>query len=135
MIKIYGMPTCPYCEFVHKQIIGREDEFQFIDIWKERLLILLSEPVTSRDGNEWEWSLYKRPLCSYTDTSLISYKSQIRCRPLSDPIREAVWYSDIRKGIQDSDRSPGLPVARRDHSPGLPVAREGGTTCLQDMTE
>jgi glutaredoxin-related protein len=34
MIKIYGMPTCPYCEFVHKQIIGREDEFQFIDIGK-----------------------------------------------------------------------------------------------------
>ena len=32
MIKIYGMPSCPYCDYVHKQIIGREDEFRFIDI-------------------------------------------------------------------------------------------------------
>ena len=32
MIKIYGMPTCPYCDYVHEQIIGREDEFRFIDI-------------------------------------------------------------------------------------------------------
>ena len=29
MIKIYGMPSCPYCEYVHKQIKGREKEFQF----------------------------------------------------------------------------------------------------------
>ena len=28
MIKIYGMPTCPYCDFVHEQIKGREDEFE-----------------------------------------------------------------------------------------------------------
>ena len=27
MIKVYGMPTCPYCEYVHEQIVGREDEF------------------------------------------------------------------------------------------------------------
>ena len=26
MIKIYGMPSCPYCEYVQKQIVGREDE-------------------------------------------------------------------------------------------------------------
>ena len=26
MIKIYGMPTCPYCDFVHEQIKGRERE-------------------------------------------------------------------------------------------------------------
>ena len=32
MIKIYGMPSCPYCEFVQQQIKGRENEFQFIDI-------------------------------------------------------------------------------------------------------
>ena len=32
MIKIYGMPTCPDCAYVHEQIIGREDEFQYIDI-------------------------------------------------------------------------------------------------------
>ncbi len=24
MIKIYGMPTCPYCDYVHEQIKGRE---------------------------------------------------------------------------------------------------------------
>ncbi len=32
MVKIYGMPTCPYCDFVHKQIAGREDEFLYINI-------------------------------------------------------------------------------------------------------
>ena len=32
MIKIYGMPTCPYCDYVHAQIAGREDEFQYINI-------------------------------------------------------------------------------------------------------
>jgi len=32
MIKIYGMPTCPYCDFVHKQIEGRKDEFEYINI-------------------------------------------------------------------------------------------------------
>ena len=26
MIKIYGMPSCPYCEYVQKQIVGRENE-------------------------------------------------------------------------------------------------------------
>lgn len=28
MIKIYGMPTCPYCDYVHEQIKGREDELE-----------------------------------------------------------------------------------------------------------
>ena len=32
MIKIYGMPTCPYCDYVHEQIRGREDEFEYINI-------------------------------------------------------------------------------------------------------
>ena len=32
MIKIYGMPTCPYCDYVHEQIKGREDEFMYINI-------------------------------------------------------------------------------------------------------
>ena len=32
MIKIYGMPTCPYCDYVHEQIKGRENEFQYINI-------------------------------------------------------------------------------------------------------
>ncbi len=32
MIKIYGLKTCPYCDYVKEQITGREDEFQYIDI-------------------------------------------------------------------------------------------------------
>ena len=32
MIKIYGMPTCPYCDYVHEQIKGREDEYEYINI-------------------------------------------------------------------------------------------------------
>ena len=32
MIKIYGMPTCPYCDFIHEQIVGRENEFEYINI-------------------------------------------------------------------------------------------------------
>ena len=32
MIKIYGMPTCPYCDYVFEQIRGREDEFEYINI-------------------------------------------------------------------------------------------------------
>ena len=34
MIKTYGMPSCPYCDYVHEQIIGRENEFEYIDISK-----------------------------------------------------------------------------------------------------
>ena len=32
MIKIYGMPTCPYCDYFHEQIKGRESEFEYINI-------------------------------------------------------------------------------------------------------
>ncbi len=32
MIKIYGMPTCPYCDYIHEQIQGRESEFTYINI-------------------------------------------------------------------------------------------------------
>ena len=32
MIKIYGMPSCPDCEYVHHQIENRSDEFESIDI-------------------------------------------------------------------------------------------------------
>ena len=32
MIKIYGMPICPYCDYVEEQIRGREDEFEYINI-------------------------------------------------------------------------------------------------------
>lgn len=33
MIKVYGMPTCPYCEYIHQQIEGNPD-FLYIDIGK-----------------------------------------------------------------------------------------------------
>ena len=32
MIKVYGMPTCPYCDYVHEQIKDRTDEFEYINI-------------------------------------------------------------------------------------------------------
>lgn len=32
MIKIYGMPTCPYCDYLEEQIKGRENEFEYINI-------------------------------------------------------------------------------------------------------
>ena len=32
MIKIYGMPTCPYCDYIYDQIKGRGDEFEYINI-------------------------------------------------------------------------------------------------------
>lgn len=32
MIKIYGMPTCPYCDYINEQIKGRESEFEYINI-------------------------------------------------------------------------------------------------------
>ena len=32
MIKIYGMPTCPYCDYIHEQIQGLESEFEYINI-------------------------------------------------------------------------------------------------------
>ena len=32
MIKIYGMSTCPYCDYIHEQIKNREDEFEYINI-------------------------------------------------------------------------------------------------------
>jgi glutaredoxin-related protein len=32
MIRIYAMPTCPYCDYIHEQVKGREDEFEYINI-------------------------------------------------------------------------------------------------------
>lgn len=32
MIKVYVMPTCPYCDFLDDQLKGREDEFEVINI-------------------------------------------------------------------------------------------------------
>ncbi len=32
MIKIYGLKTCPYCDYIKEQIKGKEDKFLYIDI-------------------------------------------------------------------------------------------------------
>lgn len=32
MIRIYGLKTCPYCDYVKAQLDGKEDKFQYIDI-------------------------------------------------------------------------------------------------------
>ena len=32
MIKIYGLKTCPYCDYIKEKIVGQEDKFQYIDI-------------------------------------------------------------------------------------------------------
>jgi glutaredoxin-related protein len=29
---MYGMPKCPYCDYIYEQIKGREDEFEYINI-------------------------------------------------------------------------------------------------------
>ena len=49
MIKIYGMPTCPYCDYIHEQIKGREDEFEYIDISKH--IRYLGAFIRMRDTN------------------------------------------------------------------------------------
>ncbi len=30
MIKIYGLHTCPYCDFLQPQIQGKEDQYKYI---------------------------------------------------------------------------------------------------------
>lgn len=47
MIKIYGMPTCPYCEYVDKQVEGN-DKFKIIDIGSN--VHYLSEFMHLRDS-------------------------------------------------------------------------------------
>lgn len=32
MIKIYGMPTCPYCDYIYEQVKDRKEEFEYINI-------------------------------------------------------------------------------------------------------
>ena len=50
MVTVYGMPTCPHCSFVEKQIEGNEN-FRFVDIGahvknlKEFLRIRDNSPV------------------------------------------------------------------------------------------
>ena len=49
MIKIYGMPSCPDCEYVHHQIENRSDEFESIDIGEH--VKNLKEFMHLRDNN------------------------------------------------------------------------------------
>ena len=35
MIKIYGMPTCPYCDYVYEQIKERTDGFLSIRLTRD----------------------------------------------------------------------------------------------------
>lgn len=49
MIKIYGLPTCPGCDFVHEQVQGREDEFTFINIGSH--VMKLKEFMRLRDSH------------------------------------------------------------------------------------
>lgn len=32
MIKIYGLSTCPYCDYIYEQVKDRKDEFEYINI-------------------------------------------------------------------------------------------------------
>ena len=49
MIKIYGMPSCPDCEYVHHQSENRSDEFEPIDIGEH--VKNLKEFTHLRDNN------------------------------------------------------------------------------------
>ena len=49
MIKVYGMPSCPDCVNVERQIAGREDEFEFINIGKH--VRYMKEFIRMRDGS------------------------------------------------------------------------------------
>lgn len=48
MIKIYGMKTCPYCEYVDKQVEG-DDRFKVIDIGTD--IRYMHEFIHLRDTN------------------------------------------------------------------------------------
>ena len=49
MIKIYGMPTCPYCDYVYEQVKERTAEFQYINIGEN--ISYLSAFMRLRDTN------------------------------------------------------------------------------------
>ena len=51
-VKVYGMPTCPYCDYVHEQIVGREDEFEYINIGENIRNTGRSLMVFSADGTD-----------------------------------------------------------------------------------
>lgn len=47
MIKIYGMPSCPDCAFIKEQIVGKEPEYNYVDIGSH--VKLLKEFLQLRD--------------------------------------------------------------------------------------
>ena len=49
MIKIYGMNTCPDCEYLYDQIKGRENEFEYIHV--EEHVKKLKEFLKIRDNS------------------------------------------------------------------------------------
>lgn len=49
MVKIYGLPTCPYCDYIHEQVKGRENEFEYINIGEH--VRNMSAFVRLRDSN------------------------------------------------------------------------------------
>ena len=49
MIKIYGLHTCPYCDFLQPQIAGKEDKYQYIDIGTH--VRYMHEFMDMRDNN------------------------------------------------------------------------------------
>ncbi len=50
MIKVYGMETCPGCQAVKPQLLGREDEFEYVDIGSH--VRLLKEFLRLRDTRD-----------------------------------------------------------------------------------
>lgn len=49
MIKIYGMPTCPDCSYLHDQIEGKEDKYEYVDIGSH--VLKLKEFLKLRDNS------------------------------------------------------------------------------------
>lgn len=49
MIKVYGMDTCPDCQYIKEQIKGREDEFEYINFGSH--ILLMKEFLEIRDNS------------------------------------------------------------------------------------
>ena len=50
MVKIYGMPTCPYCDYIHEHVKDRTEEFEYINIGEH--IRNLSAFMRLRDTNQ-----------------------------------------------------------------------------------
>lgn len=49
MVTIYGLPTCPECDFIYEQVQGRETEFTFVNIGAH--VAHLKQFMRLRDGS------------------------------------------------------------------------------------